>query len=78
MSNEPPPAQGPVDVTVGRQYRLLTRADRIDHDDEFLQEDCETWQIDPLHIFAGMEYCPGVLRPARRKLPPNAGGNARE
>ncbi len=52
-------------------YRLLTRKDRIERDDEFLSDDCETWRIDPLHLFAGMEYCPGALLPARRKLTPN-------
>jgi hypothetical protein len=61
----------PVDRRVGRQYRLLVRGDRIERDDEFLQDDCDSWATDPLHIFVGMEYLPVALKPARRLKTPN-------
>jgi len=61
----------PLEPPVGHKYRLLTRRDLIERDDEFLADDGETWRTDQVHLFVGMQYKPGTFLPARRKLSPN-------
>lgn len=54
-----------------QRYRMLVRGeDRIEADDEYLQDDAETWEKDPNAVFKGSIYYGGALRPARRAIQP--------
>lgn len=67
MTTDADPTPQPVREPLS--YRLLTASDAIEDGDEFLQEDCVTWAVDPCAVFAGARYQPGsALRVARRKL----------
>jgi hypothetical protein len=52
------------------KYRLLTNHDYIEKDDEFLDDDCETWVSAFDQIFAGRRIAYSATRdvPMRRKL----------
>ena len=65
VAARPPAAAVPIN-----SYRLLTKTDLIEARDEFLQDDCVTWCLDPNGVFVGMRYAPGSsLRIARRPSP---------
>lgn len=67
-----PPAPQPTQAQAGAvpltQYRVLEpRVDRIEAEDEFLQDDAQTWATDPNGTFVGTLYG-YALRPARRRI----------
>ena len=80
MSDAAIPAQGPVDVNVGRHYRLLSPGERIKRGDQCLHDDCETWS-DVSAIVLRCDYNPMVFVPHRRPTPnvkANRPGKARD
>lgn len=52
------------------RYRLLTQGDTIQADDEFLDDDCETWHVaqEGARLFVGRPYNPSFFQPMRRPL----------
>jgi len=51
------------------QYRLLNTEDRIEPNDQFLLDDCETWAIvgeEALKFMIGKIYSPRFFQPMRR------------
>ena len=49
-------------------YRVLREGDIIAKDDEFLTEDCETWESMGNMLGSGCPYIPGFYRPMRRRV----------
>ncbi len=47
-------------------YRLLTKADVVQEDDEYLEDDCEEWSKVGHNWATGRLYIPGVQKPIRR------------
>lgn len=60
----PPTAQA---ESVRETYRLLTRKDVIEKDDEHINDDCITWSSIPKWI-VGKEYDYCAFQPMRRKI----------
>jgi len=50
-------------------YRLLTRADVIEHTDECLSDNAVTWLPLGRDLFVGMPYNPCAMMPIRRPVP---------
>lgn len=64
----PQPTQAQAGAVPLTQYRVLEpRVDRIEADDEYLQDDAQTWATDPNGTFVGTIYG-YALRAARRRI----------
>jgi len=64
----PQPTQAQAGAVPLTRYRVLEpRVDRIEADDEYLQDDAQTWATDPNGTFVGTIYG-YALRAARRRI----------
>ena len=61
-------AASPLDIPVGKRFRLLTPGERIQRGDECLNDDCETWSKVSV-IVLRCDYNPMVFVPHRRQVP---------
>lgn len=68
FATTPQPTQAQAGAVPLPQYRLLEpRVDRIEAEDEFLQDNAQTWATDPNGTFVGTIYG-YALRAARRRI----------
>lgn len=59
------------------EYRVLREGDIIAKDDEFLTDDCETWELVGNLLGRDCPYVPGFYRPMRRRIAKGGGDEIR-